>query len=138
MKLITVHNRGRYETKDWRPRKMSGTVVLEQPEADMILGILADSIRSLNQEKITINIGAAFLHSSDQLNKKEGRRLAQERVRPIDFSIEINDNASDALWLDLLGADLILEVNYRIRLKIYRDDRKLRIMKVETSQWRGS
>lgn len=138
MKLITVHNKDKYNTKDWKPRKMSGTVVLEQPDAEILLDTLAGSFKSLRMENFTIKIGAAFLHNDDQFNKKEGRRIAKERMRPIDFSIEVNDNAAEALWLDLLGVDPILEVSYRIRAKIYRDDRKLRIMKVETGQWHGS
>lgn len=132
-KLITVHNR--HSFGEWKPRKAAGTVVLEQPDTEYVLRTLSSNVKNLVDDKIAINIGAAFLHGDDQMNKKAGRAMAIKRMAPVQFSIYMQVRKDrQALWLSLEGIDVDLKVRYIVVVKIYRDDRKLRVMGVSTEE----
>jgi hypothetical protein len=131
MKISTIHNRLPLSL-GW-PAKIAGTVVLEDPNVDVILDCAANRVKNLVPCNITVNVGAAFLHPKDQLNKKEGRKLALERMKPIDCSLEIRTE-SDGITVALHGIDNTLKVRYSIYCKVYNDSRKLRVTSVKTSK----
>ena len=121
MHLVTVHNRqngDQYSTPGMN-RKEIGTVVLEAPEAELVIKTFADQIQALDVRLVPVKIGAAFLYYKDQLNKKEGRKLAISRMKEIECTIEVHDyqNMIDALYLVLRGVDDILRWNTYLRLR---------------------
>lgn len=132
---ITIHNREPAEGV----RKSAGTIVLLRPDAEAILTSLSESIKTLKHpEPVEVSIGAVFLHPDDQLNKKKGREQALERMKALSFQPQVvpnqNPEKDDALWVWLEGYDPELSVLYLVEVKIYRDDRKLRVMRALSAQ----
>ena len=136
MKLITVHNRWGDDGLFFSESKGAGTVVLEEPDPETILSALQKQFKDLTIEQVTVKIGAAFLHPRDQLNKKEGRKIAISRMRDVQFKMMLGqyENMADALFIVLYGPDSVAGVHYSITCKIYRDDRKLRVMGASTTK----
>lgn len=130
-RLITVHNM----TEEW-PRlnkKARSTVVLEEPDVDYVLNAIANSLLKLISPEIKLYIGASFVHPQDQFNRKLGRKNALARLASVSFEVQnVMPSLTKKVHLLLVGIDESLKVRYSIAIKIYKDDRKARIMGVST------
>jgi len=115
------------------------TVVLEKPHVLEILQELRKQYtRScLSIPKISVNIGAALCHYKDPFNKKLGRKLATERMKPVEMEINTGayQNSEEAIWLVLTGVDKVLHVHYSLNVKIYRDSGEMRVIACYTRSW---
>ena len=138
-RLVVVHNlpASARISDDWKPRKRVGTIVLDRPLGSELLNAYANSILNVENPLIAINIGAAFVRWDDQLNKKVGRELAQSRMKPITFEVKLNRIDDKAAWYHLVGKDADLGVQYTVTAKVYRGDKNLRIMGVQTYENRA-
>lgn len=137
MKTIIIHNRHEEDRYTGIMPKSAGTVILEVPTSQMLLKAMVDYFTTLEIQTVPILIGGSFLHPKDQLNKKLGRKLATERIKCIQFTLEVGgyQNMNDAVYLHLRGVDDSQQVHYGITVKIYRDSRALRVVGVTTRSW---
>ena len=135
MKLITLHNRpmGFYSVA-----KIAGTVVIEEPKLDDLLVALSSSIITLEPKTISLSVGAAFLHPKDQLNKKVGRKIALSRMKQLNFEAHFSDQSigSESTYFGLRAEDKDSGVLYEVTVKVYHKSRKLRVMAVNTREWK--
>lgn len=126
------HNMERDEFEHYNPGRRS-TVALEVPHVLEILQEMRKQYTKsiLSIPKITVNIGAALVHPTDQFNKRLGRELALSRMKPVEMEIRSHgmyENMTDAIWLVLTGEDTEIGVHYSLNVKIYRDSGLMRIM----------
>lgn len=138
MNLIIRHNK---EEVEYGVGLERGTVVLEKPHAAEILQEMRKQFlksAGLPIPTVTLNIGASFAHPKDPFNKKIGRKLASERIRPVVCTIRFGEyqNFTDAIHLTLEGVDDKSQVKYDVNIKIYRDSGDLRVMSVSTRSWK--
>lgn len=137
MKRLILHNKG---LPDWPMGKERSTVVLDKPEVNEIFQelrrLFTKSVMKI--PVITVNIGSAFAHPKDCFNKKLGRKMAEERMKPLEFQISVGDyqNHDEAVYLVLTGIDRSLQVHYSLNVKVYRDSGDMRVMACYTRSWR--
>lgn len=137
MKLVTVHNRHN-PSLFGELSKTAGTVVIEEPKLDDLLVALSSSIITLEPKTISLSVGAAFLHPKDQLNKKEGRKIALSRMKRLNFNVLFPDSilGNESTYFGLQAEDKEGKIFYEVAVKVYRKSRKLRVMNVSTREWK--
>lgn len=138
MRLI-LHNRGEPDQWDGSYGHRS-TVVLDKPDVREIFQELRKqyTLSCMKLPKIMVNVGCARVHPKDCFNKKLGRKLAESRMRPVEFKIGHHsyDNNEEAVWLVLTGVDNEAQIHYSLNVKVYRDSGTMRVLACYTRSWR--
>jgi hypothetical protein len=136
--LTIIHNRRPpgelYDSYHTAPSRQFGTVVFTAPSSAELLNEIVRSYRELTEAKIVVNIGAAFLHPDDQLNKKKGVQLATARLKPLTFKINCGAvyDFSPTLSVNLDAVDEDMNVSYRIDIEVHKTARTLKVLGVRT------
>lgn len=110
----------------------SHTLAFIQPDLKKLIKQYKLSLDKLETPKVTFWYGLSLCHKDDQFSRKKGREISQTKVEQHEMDFWLTDDNDS--YLIILSETYNRRFKVQIRLKIYKDSGKIRLIESEVNE----